>query len=92
MKQPVILSGYQDQDSFLSWCSYYEGHAWVCDGYKSFFSCDTGASYLYLHMNWSWNDSEKYRLLNGWYSFNNWNPGDDSYNHKREMIYNIKPQ
>ena len=76
----------------LPWCStsYKKGHAWVCDGYRSstIYSedCSTGWGYLYLHMNWGWDNAHT-----GWYSYNNWNPGDRSYNHKKEMIYNIKP-
>ncbi|MCP4551459.1 MAG: hypothetical protein GY834_05340, partial [Bacteroidetes bacterium] len=93
--RPAILSGYKEKSCFLLWCSYKKGHAWVCDGYRSstIYSedCSMGWGYLYLHMNWGWGDSESNRRLNGWYAYNNWNPGDTPYNHKKEMIYNIKP-
>jgi hypothetical protein len=27
----------------------------------------------------------------GWYAYNNWNPGDHTFNYNRGMVYNIKP-
>lgn len=86
-EKPVILVGFREKGfCFLGWCSYNKGHAWVTDGYKETTYCETGTSYLYLHMNWGWSGSE-----DGWYGYNNWNPGDRSYNYKKEMIYNINP-
>ena len=93
--KPVILSGYKykKKKCFLWWCStsYKEGHAWVCDGYRTstIYSedCRYAWGYLYLHMNWGWTSNR----LNGWFSYNNWNPGNTSFNHKKEMIYNINP-
>jgi len=88
--RPVILSGYnkKEKNCFLFFCStkHTEGHAWVCDGYKSNFYCEAGVSYLYLHMNWGWGG-----FLNGWFGFNTWNPDGDNYQYKKEMIYNIRP-
>jgi uncharacterized lipoprotein NlpE involved in copper resistance len=85
-EKPVILGGFSEEDCFLWWCSYEDGHAWVTDGYKQSTYCETGTSYLYLHMNWGWSGNE-----DGWYAYNNWNPGDNSYNYEKEMIYNINP-
>jgi hypothetical protein len=85
-EKPVILGGFREKKCFLWWCSYKGGHAWVTDGYRSSYYCETGTSYLYLHMNWGWSGSK-----DNWYAYNNWNPGDRSYNHKKEMIYNINP-
>jgi len=45
-----------------------------------------GWGYLYLHMNWGWTG-----LHNSWYAYNNFNPGNRTYNYKVKMVYNIKP-
>ena len=78
---PVILRG-DDGGS--------TGHMWVCDGYRSttyhFDDC-TGATFLHFYMNWGWYDGQ----FNGWYSFDNFNPGNSNYNNDNEMIYNITP-
>lgn len=93
--RPVILGGYKEKSCFLWWCSYRGGHAWVCDGYRTSMiyseDCSMGWGYLYFHMNWGWGDSRNGRRLNGYYAYNNWNPGNTSYNHKKEMIVNIRP-
>jgi hypothetical protein len=41
---------------------------------------------LLLHMNWGWDGD-----YNGWYNYNNFNPGSHTFNYKRGMVYNIKP-
>ena len=78
--RPVILSG--DNGS--------TGHMWVSDGYRKSFlhssDCQMTYGYLHLHMNWGWGGS-----YDGYYSFNNFNPGSTHYNNNRKMIYNIKP-
>lgn len=86
--KPVLLSGYQNKKCFLWWCSYSDGHAWVCDGYRSTFHCRTRATYLYLHMNWGWG----LRTKDSYYAYNDWNSGNYSFNHNKEMIININPQ
>lgn len=79
--RPVILSG----DNGTS------GHMWVCDGYleMSFYYNDcTGVTLTPLfHMNWGWGDSS----YNGYYSYNNFNPGNTNFNNNKKMIYNIIP-
>ena len=78
--KPVLLSGFGN----------YGGHMWVCDGYSSssfYYDDCTGTSTLYFHMNWGWENSKN----NGYYAFNNFNPGVYTLNDNIQMIYNIKP-
>jgi hypothetical protein len=69
-----------------------DGHAWVCDGYRTHTNwsddCSTSWDYLYLHMNWGWEGS-----FNGWYNHTNWTiPGEGiTFNNNKKMVYNIKP-
>lgn len=88
--RPVILKGGRKSGWWI-FVTYKDGHAWVCDGYKSIFHCEIGTGYLYLHMNWGWGDTHYGRSLNGWYAYNNWNPGNHTFNYKKGMVYNIKP-
>jgi len=83
--RPVILRGGREGGWWI-FNIYRDGHAWVCDGYQSSYYCETGTSYLRLHMNWGWSGS-----FNGWFSFNNFNPGGFDFNYKRGMVYNIRP-
>ncbi len=77
--RPVILVGY-DGD---------EGHAWVCDGYQEtryfYDDCDEQIT-LYLHMNWGW-----YGDYNFYFAYNNFDPGNTSWNEDKLMVYNITP-
>ncbi|MEM6829077.1 MAG: C10 family peptidase, partial [Bacteroidota bacterium] len=84
--RPVILRGGRKSGWWI-FGTYADGHAWVCDGYRSSFFCETGTGYLYLHMNWGWSSTQ----LNGWFAFNNWNPSNHTFNYKRGMVYNIRP-
>lgn len=81
--RPVILSGGKKTGWWI-FGQYSGGHAWVCDGYIEYYSCYSTT--LSLHMNWGWGG-----LYNAWYSFDNFNPGSNTFNYKREMVYNIKP-
>lgn len=95
--RPVILRGGRKSGWWI-FATYADGHAWVCDGFRRSYICmydDYGNSigavgYLYLHMNWGWNNA-----ANGWFAFDNWNPTVNSttytFNYKRGMVYNIKP-
>lgn len=77
--RPVLLSG-----------SGSTAHMWICDGYFTssyFFDDCTGGSSLMFSMKWGWLNG----VNNGWYSFNNFNPGSSSYNNNKKMIYNIIP-
>ncbi len=77
--RPVILRG-RNSDG---------GHAWVTDGYKNWMVCFEGGgavTYLQLHMNWGWGGTH-----DGWYWYNNWNPGSTTYNSSRKMVHNIRP-
>ncbi len=78
--RPVILSG----DNGL------KGHMWVCEGYRKSLiyseDCSIGLEFLHLYMNWGWGIA-----YNGYFSFNNFNPGNTHYNNNNKMIYNIKP-
>jgi hypothetical protein len=44
--------------------------------------------YLFLHMNWGWQYPSIY---NGWYSYDNFNPGNSNYNNNIRVVSNIKP-
>lgn len=93
LNQPVILGGGRDAGWWI-FHDYTDGHMWVCDGFRSSKICmfDSygnllGAmSYLFLHMNWGWSGT-----YNGWYAFNNFNPGSNTFNYKVKMVYNINP-
>lgn len=82
--KPVILRGGRNTGWWI-FGVYSDGHAWVCDGYRSVFFCGVG-TYLYLHMNWGWSGTH-----NGYYSFNNWSPGNNTFNYKKGIVYNITP-
>ena len=87
--RPVILRGGRKSGWWI-FSSYADGHAWVCDGYRYSLiysdDCQTAWGYSYFHMNWGWNST-----YNGWFSLNNWNPGDYTFNYKRGMVYDIIP-
>ncbi len=82
--RPVILKGGRKSGWWI-FGQYKDGHAWVCDGYLNYINPCWG-SILKFNMNWGWNGS-----YNGWYSFNNFNPGEHTFNYKTGMVYNIKP-
>lgn len=82
--RPVILRGGRNTGWWI-FGQYSDGHAWVCDGYSNYVNPCWGST-LRFHMNWGWNGSH-----DGWYSFNNFNPGDHTFNYKRGMVYNIRP-
>ncbi|MDA3780793.1 MAG: C10 family peptidase [Bacteroidales bacterium] len=82
--RPVILRGGRNTGWWI-FGQYSDGHAWVCDGYLNYINPCWG-SILKFNMNWGWDGT-----YNGWYSFNNFNPGDYTFNYKTGMVYNIKP-
>lgn len=55
--RPVILRGGRESGWWI-FATYKNGHAWVCDGYRSSLiysqDCSISWGYLYLHMNWGW--------------------------------------
>lgn len=66
------------------------GHMWVCDGYRRttyYFDDCYGVGYLHFYMNWGSYDGQ----YNGWYSFDDFTPGDLNFNNNKKMIYNITP-
>jgi len=79
--KPVIL---------LGWNGSYDGHAWVCEGFRQstyyYEDCSAVTTYPLFYMNWG-----NYGQYNGYYSYNNWNPGDDTWNDYKLMIHNITP-
>lgn len=101
---PIILAGGR-KDKWLFFNVYADGHAWVADGAQSVnimksisyipvddvsgFKWQLYASYLYFHMNWGWGaGSGNY---NGFYSFDNFNPGTNTFNYGTAMITKIRP-
>lgn len=95
---PVILSAGSKGGSWL-FPEYQNGHAWVCEGYRSEYICNghqdmgTESRYItYLYMNWGWGGHD-----NAYYSANKWNPslatnGGYEYDYEKFMVYNIKPR
>lgn len=80
--RPVILQG-ADANT-------YTAHMWICDGYSTlqyYFEDCTGASASYLNMNWGFEDGKN----NGYYAYDNFNPGKANYSEAIKMTYNIKP-
>ena len=82
--RPVILTGGRNTGWWI-FGQFSDGHAWVCDGFLNYVDPCYG-SFLKFNMNWGWGGS-----YNGWYSFNNFNPGEHTFNYKRRIVYNIKP-
>lgn len=76
-ERPVILLG--DDGSSI-------GHAWVCDGSRTYHNECTGNQFLDLYMNWGWDGD-----YNGWYDYNNFDPGGNNYNHNKKMVHKIIP-
>lgn len=84
LNKPVILKGGTNAGWWI-FGDYTKGHAWVADGYRNLIYPCYG-SYLHFHMNWGWEGT-----YDGWFSLNNFNPGNSSYNYQRGMVYNINP-
>lgn len=84
---PVIFSGCGKEYTF-GVPHPVDCHAWVGDGYHEYTTCPGGmaTTSLYFHMNWGWTGS-----YNGYYAFNNFNPGSSDYDYKSKVIINIKP-
>ncbi|MDW5299090.1 MAG: C10 family peptidase [Sedimentibacter sp.] len=94
---PVILRGGRNVGWWI-FGIYDDGHAWVADGsleifyyqcvynpfYQEYELVNT-VNYLYFNMNWGWTGS-----YNGWYAFNNFNPGSHTFNYQTKMVYNIR--
>lgn len=84
-RRPVVLRGGRKSGWWI-FAKYVDAHAWVCDGYLSHVDPCWGST-LKFYMHWGWGNGS----YNGWYGFNNFNPGDNTYNYKTGMVYNIKP-
>ncbi|MBN2732561.1 MAG: C10 family peptidase, partial [Balneolaceae bacterium] len=85
-ERPVIFRG-NKKGYIIGIFPYPEsGHAWVADGYQHDFYCDTGVSYLSFYMNWGWDGN-----YNGWYGFNDFTPGNASFDYNSEVIVGIQP-
>ncbi len=85
LNRPVILSGGRN-DKWWIFNNYSDGHAWVCDGYRTSNICmESGGifTYLFFYMNWGWGGS-----YNGWFG-SDWSPGTNSYNYQKKMIYKL---
>lgn len=107
-RQPVLLAASTDYHSFLGFnTGYSNGHEWVCDGYEELISrtCPTynpytgeivtpaqGSNYLYLHMNWGWDNQNN---CNGWFGFQTWQVFDgatiQNFQYNQTMTYDIHP-
>lgn len=65
------------------------GHAWFCDGYKTvgyYWDDCTGIEYLYFYMKWG-----LYGDYDGWFGYDQFNPGIFNFTENKKMIYNIYP-
>lgn len=64
---------------------------WVCDGYSEtsyhYADCTRGTFYPLFHMNWGFENP----AYNGYFAYNNFNPGNFDFNIGKKMIYNITP-
>jgi hypothetical protein len=109
--EPVLLSGFLSVSYswFLGlWVDhiyYTDGHEWVCDGYETvnYTWCPSdgnpggGEGYIFLDMNWGWNEAPPYNGPNvdNWYYYNQWEVwnGQDlqNYQYDQNMTYNIHP-
>jgi len=76
-ERPVILTGSGDGAA----------HAWVCDGYRVYHNECTGCSFVDLYMHWGWKGND----FNGWYDFDDFDPGDYTFNNNNKMVHNIIP-
>jgi hypothetical protein len=87
--RPVILRGGRRSGSWPFY-KYVDGHAWVADGFRDSFlwsdDCSMGWGYLSFHMNWGWGGS-----FDGWYGFNDFTPGSNTFNYKSGAVVNIRP-
>jgi hypothetical protein len=82
--RPVVLDACSVRKPWIFGLFYtvHDCHAWVCDGYASvknncYFN-------LKLHMNWGWDG-----YYDGWYAYNNWNPGNINFQYARDITHNI---
>ncbi|MBK8295894.1 MAG: C10 family peptidase [Saprospiraceae bacterium] len=85
--RPAILDGCNNRTNrFLCWIYTYSScHAWVCDGYmRTWNACYNGQ--VWYHMNWGWDG-----FYDGWYNFNQWNPGSRNYQYCQGLLHNINP-
>jgi len=99
--EPVLLSASTDNHTFLFWNWYYLGHEWVCDGYQqiNYIGCPgepvLGESWLYLDMNWGWNEVGMPYNVDGWCSYDQWSVNNygvqENYQYNLTMTYNIHP-
>lgn len=69
------------------------GHAWVCDGARSYMFCEQDSYGNYygigsssFYMNWGWGGSN-----NGYYSTGYFNTTNGSFNYEPKIVYNIIP-
>jgi hypothetical protein len=76
-ERPVILTGSGGGAA----------HAWVCDGYRVYHDECTGVSFVDLYMHWGWFEND----YNGWYDFDDFDPGDSVFNNNNKMVHNIIP-
>lgn len=83
--RPVIFKG-GNQGNWFIFPIYEGGHAWVGDGFRSHYFCESGQISLLFYMNWGWDGH-----YNGWYALGNFNPGGYSFNYQTGVIVNIKP-
>jgi len=64
------------------------GHAWVCDGYQESYFCETGNTWLTLHMNWGEWDG----MYNGYFGYYyHFYFGEYTLSSNVGMVYGIKP-
>lgn len=82
--RPVIFRG-GTKKYWAGIIPYYgDGHAWVCYGYHA--ASLSGYGYFSIYMNWGWRES-----YDGWYSYNNFDNGNGTFNYNVGTIIGIKP-
>jgi len=82
--RPVVLDACSVRKPWIFGLFYtvHDCHAWICDGYASIKNnCYFN---LKLHMNWGWDG-----YYDGWYAYNNWNPGNINFQYAQDITHNI---
>ena len=99
-KRPVYLRAYHGRTNrfFGWWYSYYDGHAWIGDGYKEItnykkyqistrdntYYTTRSSTTSYIHMNWGWGYLSN--SSENWVTYNYWRVDNSNFKYKKLMI------
>jgi len=66
----------------------FQGHSWVCDGYRNLINCPLSDSWF--HMNWGWGEYWPYMTDDGWYVEGGFTPyGGNNFNFSPGVILDL---